>query len=208
MKVFYSRVSSSDGSQNDERQLQDVEGFDYVFRDTCSGSIPIWERAKGGQIKRLIDEGNLRELHIHSIDRLGRNTVDVLTVWKELSDLGIRVVCRNPNFQNLTADGKEDMFSQLLLSILSTMSEFERKMIRQRQAEGIAIAKAKGRYSGRQVGTKESVDRFLAKPKVQKIMVDLSNVYTVADITKMRNCSASTVIKVKRLLAEKEGVTF
>ena len=59
MKVFYSRISSNDGSQNDERQLQDLKSFDYVFSDKCSGSIPIWERPKGSQIKKLIDEGKL-----------------------------------------------------------------------------------------------------------------------------------------------------
>lgn len=57
MKVFYSRVSSTDGSQNPERrQLQNLEGFDYVFIDRCSGSIPLYERPKGSQIKKLIDQ--------------------------------------------------------------------------------------------------------------------------------------------------------
>ncbi len=188
MKVFYSRISSDDGSQRDDRQIQDVDGFDYVLRDSCSGSIPLFQ------------SGDLNELHIHSIDRLGRNTVDVLTVWKELSELGVRIVCRNPNFQNLNSKGETDLFSQLLISILSTMSEFERSMIRERQMEGIRIAKAKGRYGGRKIGTTESKEIFLNKPKSQKIMTDLNNGYTIADITSMRNCSASTVIKVKKLM--------
>lgn len=200
MKVFYSRISSDDGSQRDDRQIQDVDGFDYVLRDSCSGSIPLFERPKGKQIQNLIQSGDLNELHIHSIDRLGRNTVDVLTVWKELSELGVRIVCRNPNFQNLNSKGEPDLFSQLLISILSTMSEFERSMIRERQMEGIRIAKAKGRYGGRKIGTKESVEKFLNKPKSQKIMIDLQNGYTIADITSMRNCSSSTVMKVKKLM--------
>ena len=152
MKVFYSRISSSDGSQNDERQLQNLNGFDYVLSDKCSGTIPLWDRPKGSQIKKLIDKGDLTELHIHNIDRLGRCVVSTLSVWKELTDLGVRVVCRNPNFQNIDEEGKTDMFSELMISILSTMSDFERKMIRERQMEGIRIRKEKGLYKGRQIG--------------------------------------------------------
>ena len=84
MRVFYSRISTSDGSQNPERQLQKIDGFDYVFTDTCSGSIPLWERPKGKQIKTLLDSNKLTHLEVHSIDRLGRDTISVLKLWKEL----------------------------------------------------------------------------------------------------------------------------
>ena len=53
MKVLYSRVSSQ--SQNEERQIQNTDGFDYVLVDKCSGLIPFWERPQGSQIKKLID---------------------------------------------------------------------------------------------------------------------------------------------------------
>ena len=52
MKVFYSRVSTED--QKIDRQMKNLEGFDYVLSDYCSGSIPIWERPKGSEIKKLI----------------------------------------------------------------------------------------------------------------------------------------------------------
>lgn len=168
MKVYYSRVSTS--QQNDERQLTNLEEFDYVLSDKCSGTIPLWERPQGRQIRKLIDKGELKELHIHSIDRLARNTLILLTIWKELTDLGIRVVCRNPNFQNLTEDGKTDMFSELMISILSTMSDFEKKMIKERQMEGIRLRKEKGLYMGRQIGTKETDEKFLSKPKSKDIL--------------------------------------
>ena len=197
MKVYYSRVSTS--QQNDERQLTNLEEFDYVLSDKCSGIIPLWERPQGRQIRKLIDKGELKELHIHSIDRLARNTLILLTIWKELTDLGIRVVCRNPNFQNLTEDGKTDMFSELMISILSTMSDFEKKMIKERQMEGIRLRKEKGLYMGRQIGTKESNEKFLSKPKSKDILKDLGNGYSVREISKMRNCSYSTVYKVRDL---------
>ena len=202
MKVFYSRISSNDGSQNDERQLQNLKEFDYVLSDKCSGTIPLWERPKGSQIKKLITENKLKELHIHSIDRLGRSTIDVLSIWKELTEKGIRVVCRNPNFQNITDEGKTDMFSELMISIVSTMSDFERKMIRERQMEGIRIRKEKGLYKGRQIGTTDSIEKFLNKPKSKDILRDLDNGYGIREISEMRDCSFSTIYKTKRLSEE------
>lgn len=196
MKVFYSRISTEE--QNDERQKLNTKEFDYVLSDKCSGTIPIWDRPQGSQIKKLIDEGKLKELHIHSIDRLGRNTLNVLSVWKELSDLKIRVVCRNPNFQNLNEKGETDMFSELMISILSTMGDFERKMIRERQLEGIKIRVEKGLYKGRQIGTTESLEKFLSKKKNQMIIKDINNGYTIREIMEMRKCSPSLVSKIKR----------
>jgi DNA invertase Pin-like site-specific DNA recombinase len=197
MKVFYSRVSTTD--QCEDRQLQNTEGFDYVFVDKCSGLIPLFIRSKGSQIKNLIDQKKLTHLEVHSIDRLGRDTVSVITVWKLLTELGIRVVCRNPGFQNFTIDGKVDMFSELLLSILSTMSDFERKTIKERQKEGISIAKTKGIYRGRMVGTPESEEKFLQKKKSLMIIRDLNTGYTFKEISERCRTSFSTIEKVKKL---------
>ncbi len=195
MKIFYSRVSTSE--QNISRQMNNLDGFDYVFTDYCSGSIDFWERPKGSQIKKLIDKEELKLLEIHSIDRLGRNTLDVLSIWKNLTEKGIRIVCRNPNFQNINDDGKTDMFSELMISILSMMGDFERKMIKERQGEGIEQRKRTLGYSGRQVGTKESVDKFLSKPKSKMIIKDLENGYTHKEISFRCRCSFSTIDKVK-----------
>ncbi len=196
MKVFYSRVSSAE--QNDSRQVNNLNGFDYVFTDRVSGIVPLWERPKGAQIKKLIDQGKLKHLEVHSIDRLGRNTLDVLTIWKELTELGVRLVCRKPNFQNIGADDKTDTFSELMISILSTMSDFERKMIKERQMEGIARCKAEGRYTGRAVGTKETMKRFLSKPKTKAIIKDLEYGYTTREISQRCKCSFATIDKVRK----------
>jgi DNA invertase Pin-like site-specific DNA recombinase len=187
-------------NQNESRQNQNSEGFDYVFIDKCSGLIPLWERPKGSQIKKLIERGELKQLTIHSIDRLGRSTEDVLKVWKELTEKGITIECRNPNIRNITEEGKEDIFSKLMMSLLSVMATFEKDMIRERQLEGISIAKSKGLYVGRSVNTKESIEKFLAKSKNKKIAEYLSAGYTQSEIVKILECSFSTVQKVKLLV--------
>lgn len=200
MKVFYSRVSTQE--QNESRQLINLKEFDYVFTDKCSGSIPLWERPKGSQIKELINQEKLTHLEVHSIDRLGRDTLSVLNLWKELTELGIRLVCRNPNFQNLNDNGETDMFSELMISILSTMSDFERKMIRERQREGIERSKLEGKYMGRKVGTTETRQMYLKKPKTQMIIKDLNFGYTTQEISQRCRCSYSTIDKVRKTLKE------
>ena len=103
MKVFYSRVSTIE--QNSERQLKNLDGFDYVLTDKCSGLIPLFERPQGSQLRNLIDTGKLSHLEIHSIDRLGRNLISTLEVWNELTQKNIVIVCRNPNIRNIDENG-------------------------------------------------------------------------------------------------------
>lgn len=205
MNVFYSRVSSDDGSQNPERQLQDLKGFDYVFTDMCSGSIPLFERPKGGQIKKLIDDNKLTHLEIHSIDRLGRSTLDVLTVWENMTKRGITIICRNPNIRNIDENGKVDKFSELMMSILSTMSTFEREMIRSRQLEGIKLRKERKLYSGRQVGTKDTSERLLQKERSKAILKYIEKGYPVREIAKIVPCSKTTITKVRKAKMELEA---
>lgn len=202
MKVFYTRVSTQE--QSDERQKVNTQDFDYVLSDKISGVVDLWERPRGKQIKQLIDEGKLKELHIHSIDRLGRNTLMVLSVWKELTDLGVRVICRNPNIQNIDENGKTDPFSQLLLELLSSMSSFEKSMIDMRRTEGIERTKIlhPERYSGRKIGSVVSPEKFLQLDKSQKIMKDLDNGYSVREIMEMRKCGSGLVSKVRKLRRE------
>ena len=196
-KVFYSRTSTSD--QNDIRQLQNLSGFDYVLSDKISGMVPIFERPKGQQIKTLIESNQLKELHVHSIDRLGRSLVDVMQVWSDLTQKGITIVCRNPSLRNLTEDGKIDKFSQLMMGILSTMSDFERTLIKERQMEGIRLFKERQGYTGRKIGTTVPAEVFLKKPRSLKILDYLQKGYTVREIGAILKVSPSTVVKVKKL---------
>ena len=196
MKVLYTRVSTVE--QNIDRQIVDKDQYDYVLIDKCSGSIPLFERPKGSEIEKLISWGKLKELHVHSIDRLGRNTLDVLSTWKDLTEKGIRIVCKNPSIQNIDENGKEDKFSSLLLGILSTLSSYEKSIIRERQMEGIRIRKEKGLYRGRRINTRDTPTKLLKKPKSKKILEYLDKGYTYSEISKIVPCSRTTIVKVKK----------
>ena len=200
MKVFYSRISTDEG-QTHKRQLQDLKGFDYVFCDVVSGSTKLFERGKGKEIKKLLDEGKLTHLEVHSIDRLGRNTIDVLSTWKELSDKGVTVVCRNPNIRNFDDNGNPDKFSELLLSILSVMYSFEKDTINQRQKEGIRLKMMTNPevFIGRRVGTTYSPEVFLQRKKSQDVLNYLKkNTHTYKEISLICGVSETTISKVKK----------
>ncbi len=196
MRVYYSRVSTLE--QNPERQLQQLTGFDYILTDYCSGSIPLYERPQGSQIKNLIDQSKLSYLEIHSIDRLGRDLLSTLKVWEDLTQKGITIVCRNPNIRNIDTNGKIDPFSQMMMSIISTMGSFEKSLIRQRQLEGIAIRKAKGLYGGRRIGSSYTPEQLLKTRKNKLILEYINKGYSYADISKIIPCSSTTIVKVKK----------
>ena len=197
MKVLYTRISTSI-NQKVDRQIVDKDQYDYVLMDTCSGSIPLYERPKGSEIEKLISWGKLKELHVHSIDRLGRNTIDVLSTWKDLTEKGIRIRCKNPSIQNIDEEGKVDQFSSLLTGILSILSQYEKSTIRERQMEGIRIRKEKGLYRGRRINTRDTPTQLLKKSRSKKILDYLDKGYTYNEISKIVPCSRTTIVKVKK----------
>jgi DNA invertase Pin-like site-specific DNA recombinase len=198
MIVLYTRVSTTD--QNPDRQLTNSKEYDYVLTDYCSGSIPLYERPKGSEIKKMIDNKSLTRLVIHDVTRIGRNTLDVLSIWSELTERGIVIECKNPNLRNIDETGKVDKFSELMLSILSTMSQFEKSLIKERQMEGIKIRQEKGLYGGRRIGTTDTISSFLKKKRSQDILNYLNKgTYSYDEISKILSVSTTTITKVKKM---------
>ncbi len=145
-----------------------------------------------------MDKGKLTHLELNSIDRLGRDTLSVLQTWKDFTEKGIRVVCSNPNFQKINEVGQTDIFSELMLSILSVMADFEKRLSKERQREGIAKAKLESKYRGRVVGTAEPIEKFLSKPKAKMIIKDFDNGNSTQEIANRCRCSCSTIQKVRQ----------
>uniref|UniRef100_UPI00404740F8 recombinase family protein n=1 Tax=Algoriphagus sp. TaxID=1872435 RepID=UPI00404740F8 len=195
---FVLRVSTEEHSEL--RQIQKIEHFDRVIIDKCDGNSHLWDRSNivKNKIKKLVDNGTIKHIEVHSIDRLGSDTLSVLSVWKELTEKGVRVVCRNPDFQNLNEHGERDYFSELLLYILSTMSSFEKSMIKSRQMEGIRITQRTNpeKYSGRKQNTKESTFKFLTKHS--KVVEYLEKGMKGVEVSKLCDVSLNTITKVKR----------
>lgn len=138
-RVGYIRVSSVD--QNEVRQLDGVQ-LDKTFTDKCSGKDT--DRPKLHAALEYVREGDV--LVVHSMDRLARDMRDLQSLVKDLTDKGITVEFFS---ERLTFTGNDDKYATLMLHILGGVAQFERAIIRERQREGIAKAKAAGVYTGR-----------------------------------------------------------
>ncbi len=138
-RVGYIRVSSV--GQNPERQLDGVEA-DTVFTDTVSGKSN--DRPQLEVMLRFARAGDT--IIVHSMDRLARNLEDLRRLVRELTGRG---VCVQFMKEQLTFTAEDSPMATLLLSVLGAFAEFERALIRERQAEGIALARARGAYRGR-----------------------------------------------------------
>lgn len=140
--VGYIRVSTAE--QNTGRQEEELKQYalDELFID----------KASGGSTDRPQLQAALKHLRkgdtfiIHSMDRLARNLDDLRKIVKDLTGKGVKVQFIK---ESLTFTGDDSPMSNLLLSVMGAMAEFERSLIRERQREGIALAKAQGKYKGR-----------------------------------------------------------
>jgi DNA invertase Pin-like site-specific DNA recombinase len=144
-------------------------------------------------------KGELQELAVHSLDRLGRNLLDILKTIELFTEHRVPIHIRQQGIRTLDDNGKPNPTSKLIISILGVVAEMERSQIRERQLEGIAVAKAKGMYLGRREGSVETRERFLQKPRTQKIIGYLRNGYKAIEIQKLVGCSPNTISKVKRV---------
>lgn len=198
MKVFISRVSTED--QSELRQIQNVEHFDKVVIDRCDGDIALWERPQTSKLKRLVDDGTIKHIEFHQVDRMGRNLKNILEEYEELTNKGIRVVCREPYFQNFTESGEEDIFSKLLLSILGSVGAYEKSLIKIRQKQGIEQTKRlfPHKYSGRKQNTKEDRLKFLSKPKNAKAVEYLKQGFKCVETAKLVGLHINTITKIKK----------
>jgi DNA invertase Pin-like site-specific DNA recombinase len=138
-RIGYVRVSSVD--QNTERQLDGV-ALDKVFTDKASGKST--DRPQLVAALDYLRDGDT--LVVHSMDRLARNLDDLRKMVRDLTARGVVVQFIK---ESLTFTGDDSPMSTLLLSVMGAFAEFERSLIRERQREGIAIAKEKGVYKGR-----------------------------------------------------------
>ena len=153
--LAYKRVSTLD--QNHDRQLDGMD-FDYVWIDKCSGSTK--DRP---ELNRMLSESaSLRNgdvLHIHSIDRLARNLTDLLSIINTVTKKGVSIKFHKENLE-FTSE-KTNPIQNLMLQVMGACSEFERSLIRERQLEGIAAAKKRGKKFGRPVTVTNTIKKLI-----------------------------------------------
>jgi DNA invertase Pin-like site-specific DNA recombinase len=138
-RTGYVRVSTLE--QNEKRQL-DGQVLDRVFTDKASGRDTA--RPQLAELLRFARDGDT--VVVHSMDRLARNLDDLRALVQGLTRKGVRVEFVK---ESLVFTGEDSPMANLMLSVTGAFAEFERSLIRERQREGIALAKQRGAYKGR-----------------------------------------------------------
>lgn len=185
MKLGYARVSSTDQHLDIQRETLTRDGCERIFEERVSGKDTV-ARIELQALIKFAKPGDV--VIVTKLDRLARSTIDMLTVITELGDRGIGFVSLAEPWANTeTPSGK------FFLTCMAGVAEFERGRIRERQVEGIARAKALGKYKGRKRAV--TTEDILA----------LKETMTPTEIAKKLGCGRATVYRAFDTLEEKRG---
>ena len=138
-KIGYIRVSTEHQETARQQEIMCDYQVDRIFSEKLSGA-----NTDRPQLKAMLDyvrEGDT--LYVESISRLGRSTKDLLNIIDTLTEKGVTFISNKENIDTDTSSGK------FMLTVFTTLSQLEREQLKQRQREGIEIAKAQGKYTGR-----------------------------------------------------------
>ncbi|EMR0203097.1 recombinase family protein [Pseudomonas putida] len=179
-RIGYVRVSSFD--QNPERQLEQVQ-VDKVFTDKASGKDT--QRPELDALLSFVRDGDT--VVVHSMDRLARNLDDLRRLVQKLTKRGVRIEFVK---ESLTFTGEDSPMANLLLSVMGAFAEFERALIRERQREGIALAKQRGAYRGRK--------KSLSEPQIVELKRRIADGEQKATVARAYGISRETLYQYLR----------
>ncbi len=187
MNVAYVRVSTVE--QNEVRQIEALKphNIEKWFTEKVSGKS--MERPKLNEMLDFVREGDT--VFIHDFSRLARSTEDLLHIVNGLNEKGVFLVSNKENIDTSTPTGR------LMLTMIAAIAQFERENLLERQREGIAIAKAAGKYKGGQV---KKIDK--------RIFKELHDKYMTRQITKVQFAKELKISRptLDKLLKDKEFV--
>jgi DNA invertase Pin-like site-specific DNA recombinase len=198
--ILYIRVSSEE--QNTARQEKDLK--DWATKTGSTNTKTIIEKisgsvaAKDRRLNEVFLMQGIKRVVVQDIDRLGRDTIDILQTIKSFTSSNINLTVTALGMDTLLPNGKENQSFKIVLSVMATLSELERMKIKERQMQGIAIAKAEGKYKGRQKGTVKTPIQILAKHK--NVVRQLRANQSIRNIAKICKVSPTTVQTVKKAM--------
>ena len=196
-KARYNRISSP--NQKLERQLVRNHPDERIYNDIISGAIAFKDREQGNALIEAIERDEIDFVSVAAVDRLGRNLYDVLTTLEFFNDQGVVLRVDNLGIESMV-NGKPNQVFKLIVSVLGNVAEMERENLRERQLEGIRIAKAKGIYKGRERGTSMSKEDFLEKHKLVVKEIYQHPDLSIRKLAKITGVSVGTVQNVKSKL--------
>jgi DNA invertase Pin-like site-specific DNA recombinase len=197
-KARYNRISSP--NQKLERQIQRNSPDEIIFNDIVSGAIAFKHREKGKELIKAIEDGKVNFVTVTAVDRLGRNLSDLINTLEYFTQMGVTLRVDNLGIESMVG-GKSSQVFKLILSVLGNVSEMERDNLRERQLEGIAIAKANGVYKGRVRGSSMPREEFLQKYSQVVKEIRANENLPVRKLAKISGVGVGTVQRVKSALA-------
>ena len=189
-KIGYIRVSTEHQETARQQEIMVNYGVDRIFSEKISGA-----NTDRPQLKAMLDyvrEGDT--LYVESISRLGRSTKDLLNIIDSLTAKGVTLISNKENIDTNSPTGK------FMLTVFAALSQLEREQLKQRQREGIEIAKVQGKYTGRKP---ISIDwtkfgQLYVEWKLKKI--------TARDFMKKMNLTANTFYRRVREYEVRNGI--
>lgn len=197
MKARYIRVSSA--TQNTIRQTVNANKDEQVFIDIVSGVVPFNERNESSKLIQAIENGLVNYVSVEAIDRLGRNTYEIQSTIEYFNKMNVTLKVDNLGIESLVNNKVNPTF-KLISDVLANVSEMERNNSKERQAQGIAIAVAQGKFKGRVKGSGASDSEVLEKYKVVVKTLNNHSDLSLRKVASISNVSLATVQKVKRIL--------
>lgn len=189
----YIRVSTNGQNESRQKDSTMVEYFDIV-----SGIIPFIERPQARRLLADVKSGAIKTIVVHSVDRLGRNAYDIQSTMELLNQQGVNLIIENLGLHSRIEDKPNPIF-KMICDLLANVSQIERESIKERIAEGIAIAKKQGKYKGRVKGIIETNEQFLNKYKTELKLIK-NDSFSLSQLNKMTNLSINTIRKIKSLI--------
>ena len=202
--VIYARVSSVNDRQNTQRQVEDLTRFankneyDLVgtYQEHVSGAAKNENRMVLMECLDYCVSHKVDFLLLSELSRLGRSTLQVLKSLEILHEAGVSVYIQNLGIYTLQLDGMVNPVASIMVTVLAEMANIERSNIAYRLNSGRANYIANGGKLGRKSGSVKSVDK--KKEEYKEVITLLKRGYSVRNVAKLCNVSASTVQRVKK----------
>ena len=205
---FYSRTSTV--LQNSARQIEtfkNQDGFDSsrLYIERIQGNVPFMERPEAIKMyDEITNQSESCTMVVDSIDRLGRNLIDILNTIDLLTKNKINLKSIKEGFTTLLDSGDVNPMAQLVISCMGSIAEMNRNQIKQRALEGIKVAQALGKYGGRKVGAVQSDEKLLQRH--QTIVKKIQKGVNIRDISAICGASSATIIKVKKVMTNRKMI--
>ena len=203
--VIFARVSSTNGTQDYERQINDLQTLastnswmvEAVFAEKVSGAKKYTERTELINMISYINSHHINKVLVTELSRLGRDTLQVLQTIEILNQNRVSVFIQNYKIETLTPEGEINPMSQFLITILAEVARMERKTIHERIVSGYQNFRNNGGKVGRKAGYSKS-EETMKKEYAEELRL-LKRGYSLRNTSKLTGTSINTLRKLINL---------